>query len=67
MNNRRKLVPESCQLITSPLNFEISSLGNSTFTLSFTGSGDELEDGKLFQSTRILGLLKQCSVRVIRI
>ena len=38
-------------LITSPLNLEISNLGNLTFTLSFTGSGNELEHGELFRST----------------
>ena len=56
-----------CQLITSPLNLEISNLGNLTFTLSFTGSGAQLEDGKLFRSTWILGLLKQNAIRLIRI
>ena len=39
------------QLITLPLNSEISSSGELTFTLPFTGIGDEIEDGKLFRST----------------
>ena len=33
------------QLTSSQLNLEISSLGSLAFTLSFTGCGDELDDG----------------------
>ena len=55
------------ELITSPLNLEISSMGNFAFKLEMeTWSGNGLEDGKLSQSTWILGLIKQCSMRVIR-
>ena len=55
------------ELMTSPLNLEISSLGNFAFKLEMeTWSRNGLEDGKLSQSTWILGLNKQCSMRVIR-
>ena len=57
LNHLKKIADQNLsqnpfELITSPLNLEISSLGNFAFKLEMeTRSGNGLEDGKLSQST----------------